>query len=94
MKAICYMTICPLSIMACIYNQVNTNQSTISYVIFNFVINYVREHRLPHAVNTSHTTPTTHINWGPMLLKLIGGDIVYVLSGSRTYPGPAQDFWR
>jgi len=37
-------------------------------------------------VNASHTTPTIHVNWGPMLLKLIGGDIVCVLCGSYTYP--------
>jgi len=74
--------------------QMSTHQLTMQYVRFNFVINYISEHQFPHAVNTFYTTPTTHINWGPMLLKLIGGDIVYVLSGSRTYPGPAQDFWR
>jgi len=49
------------------------------------VINYVSKHQLSHAVNTSHITPTTHVNYGHMLLKLIGGDIVCVLSGSRTY---------
>ena len=36
------------------------------------VIHYVSEHQLPHVVNASHTTLTTHINQGPMLLKLIG----------------------
>jgi len=49
------------------------------------IVNYVSEHLLPHAVNTFHITPTTHINWGLILLKLIGGDIIFVLSGSRTY---------
>ena len=31
---------------------------------------------------------TTRVNQGPKLLKLIVGDIVHALSGSRTYPGP------
>ena len=35
-------------------------------------IYYVSEHQSPHAVNKFHTTLTTHVNWGPMLLKLIG----------------------
>jgi len=35
-------------------------------LIANF-INYVREQQLPHTINTSHATPTTHVNWGPML---------------------------
>jgi len=35
-------------------------------------INYVSEHQLPHTVKASHTMPTTHANWGHMLLKLIG----------------------
>jgi len=52
------------------------------------IMNYVSEHQLPHVVNASHTTPTTYVNWAPMLLKLIGGDIVHVLSGSCIYPGP------
>ena len=52
------------------------------------VINYVSEHQLPHAINASHITPTTHINWGPMILKLIGSRHCCILSGSRTYPGP------
>ena len=38
---------------------------------FQSVINYVSEHQLPHVVNASHTTPTTHVNQVPMLLKLI-----------------------
>jgi len=41
-------------------------------VKFSFVINYVSEHQLPHAVDASHTTLTTHINRGSKLLKLIG----------------------
>jgi len=63
---------CQVSIIACIYNQVSTNQSTMSCVRFNSVINYVSEHQLLHAVNAFHTTPTTYVNWGFMLLKLIG----------------------
>ena len=49
------------------------------------IIYYVREHQLPHAVDPSHTTPTTRVNRGPMLLKLIEGDIIRALGGSRTY---------
>ena len=63
---------CKVSIIACIYNQVNTNQFTMSCVRFNSVINYVSEHRLSHAVNASHTTPAIHVKWDIMLLKLIG----------------------
>jgi len=51
------------------------------------VINYVSEHQLPHIVDASHTTPTTHVDWGPILLKLTERDIIYVLSESRTYSG-------
>ena len=36
------------------------------------VINYVSEQQLPHAIDTSHTTPSTHVNRGSKLLKLIG----------------------
>jgi len=32
-------------------------------------INNVSEHQLPQVVNESHITPTTHVNWGLMLLK-------------------------
>ena len=49
-------------------------------------INYVNEQQLSHAVNASHTMLTTRVNWGPILSKLIGGDIVYILGGFRTYP--------
>jgi len=62
------------------------------YVRFNSLINYVSEHQLSHVANASHTTPTILVNCGPMLLKLIGGDIVYILSGSLTYPGPRPVF--
>jgi len=45
----------------------------ISYGVWcQYVISYVSEHQLIHAIDTSHTTPTTHVNQGPMLLKLIG----------------------
>ena len=40
-------------------------------VRFQLVIYYVSEHQLPHAVDASHTTPTT-VNQGSELLKLIG----------------------
>ena len=60
------------------YNQTSTIrhiyqvQSTKSMQDFSFVINYVSEYQLPHAVDASHTTPTTRVNQGPKLLKLIG----------------------
>jgi len=43
---------------------------TVHYGRF-IIINYVSEHQLFHIVNTSHTMPTTHVNRGLMLLKLI-----------------------
>ena len=55
--------------------------------IFIF-INYVSEHQLSHAINACYTISTTHVKRDSMLLKLIDGDIIYVLGGSRTYPGP------
>ena len=43
------------------------------YAIKQFIIiNYVSEHQLPHIIDASHTTLTTHANRGPQLLKLIG----------------------
>jgi len=30
--------------------------------MFNSIINYISEHQLSHAVDASHTTPTTHVN--------------------------------
>jgi len=51
-------------------------------------INYISEHQLTHVIAASHTTPTSRINWGPMLLKLISRDIVHVLGGFSTYPEP------
>ena len=46
------------------------SQFTIHYGQFTIII-YVNEHQLPHVVNASHTMPTTRVNQGPMLLKLI-----------------------
>jgi len=46
---------------------------------------------LSHVIDTSHTTPTTHVNRTPMLLKLIG-DIVHALDGFYTYPKPWPQF--
>ena len=43
---------------------------TIWYKQF-IIIYYVREHQLSHAVDASHTTPTTRVNQHPKLLKLI-----------------------
>jgi len=43
-------------------------------------------------IDASYTTPTIHINKGSILMKLIEGDIVYVLGGSRTYPGSQPQF--
>ena len=37
-----------------------------------FIINYVSEHQLSHVIDASHTTPITHVNQDPKLLKLIG----------------------
>ena len=54
-------------------------------------IYYVSEHQLPHEVNASHTTLTTYVNQGRMLLKLTVGDIIYVLDGFRTYPNHGPD---
>ena len=34
-------------------------------------IYYVSEHQLSHVIDASHTTPTTHANRGPQLLKLV-----------------------
>jgi len=47
---------------------------------------------LPHVVDASHTTPTIRANQGPKLLKLIEGDIIHALGGSRTYSGPRPQF--
>jgi len=49
------------------------------------IINYVSKYQLPPVIDASHTTPITHVNRNPMLLKLIGKDIVYTLGGFRTY---------
>ena len=71
--------------------QVYTHQLMMHYVRSNSVINYVSKLQLPHAVNTSHTMPTTRINWGLMLLKLTNGDD-YILSEFRTYLGLRPQF--
>ena len=65
------------------------SQFTVHYEQF-IIINYVSKDQLPHTVDAHYTTPTTHVNWGPILLKLIGGDIVYSLIWSRTYPRPQR----
>ena len=54
--------------------QVYNKLARIKYGVLcqSVVINYVSEHQLPHVEDASHTTPTTHVNWGPILLKLIG----------------------
>jgi len=49
---------------------------------------YVSEYQLSPVIDASYTTPITHDNGGPKLLKLIGLDIVHALGRSRTYPGP------
>ena len=76
-----------------IYITVEHSQFTVHYEISIF-INYVSEHQLPYVVNVSHTMPISRVNRGLMLLKLISGDIVYVLGGflhTRNY-GPI--IWR
>ena len=45
------------------------SQYTINSLSF---INYFSEHQLPHVIDASHATPTTHVNRGSELLKLIG----------------------
>ena len=35
------------------------------------IINYVSKHQLLHIIDASHTTSTTRVNLGPMLLKLM-----------------------
>jgi len=57
-----------VSIITCMYQV----QSTMSYIRFSFVINYVSEHRLSSTVGASHTTPTICANRAPLLLKLTG----------------------
>ena len=37
-----------------------------------FFFNYVSEYQLPPVIDVSHTMPTTHVNQGSKLLKLIG----------------------
>ena len=49
---------------------------------------YVSEHRLSLVIGASHTMFITCVNRDPKLLKLIVGDIVCILGGSRVYPGP------
>jgi len=51
--------------------QINHDLSCQSVVIMFAFINYVSEHQLPHVMDASHTTSTTHVNLDPMLLKLI-----------------------
>ena len=36
------------------------------------IINYVSKYQLQHLIDAFHTTPTTYVNRGPKLLKLIG----------------------
>ena len=52
------------------------------------IINYVSEHQLSYAIDAFHTTLITHVNRGPMLLKLIGLRSCPYFGGSHTYPGP------
>ena len=68
------------------YNKLAHINHDLSYQ--SVVINYVSEHHLPYVVNAFHTTPITHVNWGLILLKLIGWRYCLYLSGSRTYPRP------
>ena len=46
------------------------NQVMVHYSQF-IIIYYVSEYQLPYVINVTHTTPTTHVNRDPMLLKLI-----------------------
>ena len=61
---------------------------------FGFVINYVSEHQLPLVIDASHITPTTRVNQGPKLLKLIGWRhcprfrwVSYILGSMTQMPG-------
>jgi len=50
-----------------------SEHSQSQYAIKQFIIiNYVSKHQLSHIIDSSHTTPTTHVNRGSKLLKLIG----------------------
>ena len=50
------------------YNQVIMVSHNALTVYF---INYVSEHQLSHVIDASHTTPITHANRDPQLLKLM-----------------------
>ena len=47
------------------------NQVMVHYIQF-IIIYYVTEHQLSHIIDAFHTMPTTRVNQGPKLLKLIG----------------------
>ena len=49
------------------YIHVSDKDNQLQYII----IYYISKHQLSHVINASHTTPTTRVNQGPMLLKLI-----------------------
>ena len=68
------------------YDSGEHNQFTVHHE--QFIINYVSEHQLSHAVGTSHTTPAIRVNQGLILLKLIKGDIIHVLGRSHACLGP------
>ena len=77
-----------------IYHIINrTSEHSQSLYAFKqfIIINYVSEHQLLHAVDAFHTTPTTHVNRNPMLLKLIERDVIHTLSEFRTYPEPRSN---
>ena len=48
--------------------HVSGKDNPLQYII----IYYVSEHQLPPVIDAFHTTPTTHVNRGSKLLKLIG----------------------
>ena len=76
------------------YGISKTRSVTIQYKQF-IIINYVSEHQLSHAVGASHTAPTTHVNWGRMLLKLIGWRHYTYFRWVSYIPGTtAWVFWR
>ena len=64
------------TIRSCVYHiiyvSIEHSQVTIQYGQFIIIINYVNKHQLSPAIDASHTTPTSRINWGPILLKPIG----------------------
>ena len=65
--------------------QVSTINDNTLWTVYYY---YVSEHQLPLIIDESHTTPITHVNWGPKLLKLISWRYYPCFKWSRIYPRP------